>query len=90
MPRNNYYAVKYDVRSFEADPERPGRSLSYENSDIAAPEIIDKRFDTPESAQAYIDALMKGDRGEEVELTLANGGQYKGPRYFYTMGSSII
>lgn len=89
MSTPNYYAVKYDVRSFEADPERPGRSLSYENRDIVAPAIIDKRFDTPEGAQAYIDTLMAGDRGEEVELTLANGGHYKGPRYFYTMGSSI-
>lgn len=89
MPRNNYYAVKYDVRSLEADPERPGRSLSYSDRDVAAPVILDKRFDTPEEAGAYIDELMAGDRGEEVELTLANGGKYKGPRYIYTMGSSI-
>lgn len=83
-----FYAVKYDVRSLEADPERPGRSLSYGNPEVAPPSIIDKPFGTREEAAEFIDQLMAGNRGEEVELTLANGGKYKGPRYIFTMGSS--
>jgi hypothetical protein len=81
-----YCVVKYDIMSLESDPERPGRSRSYENRDIAAPRPMDGEYDTVEEATAEVDKLMAGPRGDEIDITLANGQQYKGPRYMYTIG----
>ena len=83
MAETRYCIVKYDNLSLEIDPERPGHSRSYGNPDVAAPQAFERTYDDRESCQADADKLKATGGGEEIEITLANGAQYKGPRYNY-------
>lgn len=78
-----YCIVKYDNLSLEIDPKRPGHSRSYENADVVAPQAFEKTYDTRELCQADADRLMETSRGEDIDIVLANGSRYKGPRYNY-------
>ena len=78
-----YFAVKVDIKSLASDPDNPGHSLAYRDFDINPPELLEPGYDTMTEAVTAVTALMNNGRGEEVEVTLANGSQYKGPRYFY-------
>ena len=84
-----FYIVKYDLKSFEKDPDaerRPGCSRSYADGDVAAPHPMGEPFEDINVAKARIETLMAGSRGEEIDIDLPNGGHYTGPRYYYTMG----
>lgn len=83
-----FCVVKYDNLSLEADPDpdRPGRSRSYEDRDVSAPHPLDTKYPTLEDAKNVADSLNKTYGGEIIEITLANGMQYKGPRYTFVVG----
>lgn len=83
MAESGYCIVKYDNLSLEIDPERPGHSRSYANPDVVAPQAFDKVYQTADECQVDVDKLMATGRGEEIDITLANGSHYKGPRYTY-------
>lgn len=83
MTGTRYCIVKYDNLSLEIDPERPGHSRSYANPDVVAPQAFDKVYPTSDECQVEVDKLMSTSRGEEIDITLANGSHYKGPRYTY-------
>lgn len=85
MEGPKYCIVKYDNLSLESDPERPGRSRSYADSTVEAPRAFERYYDTPEACQKDIDKLMEKSRGEDIDIILANGENYKGPRYNYIM-----
>jgi len=83
-----FYIVKYDLMSFEKDPDptRPGCSRSYADGEVSAPQPIGEPYEDINQAKARIEALMGGPRGEEIDIELPNGGHYTGPRYYYTLG----
>ena len=83
MTGTRYCIVKYDNLSLEIDPERPGHSRSYGNLEVAAPQAFERTYDSAEECQKDADKLMATARGEEIDITLANGSHYKGPRYNY-------
>ena len=86
--KRKFYIVKYDLMSFESDPDptRPGCSRSYADGNVAAPLPMGEPFDDVNVAKAKVSLLMEGSRGEEIEIDMPNGGHYKGPRYYYTIG----
>lgn len=83
MADTRYCIVKYDNLSLEIDPERPGHSRSYADAGVAAPQAFERLYDTADECQADVDKLMKTGRGEDIDITLANGERYRGPRYNY-------
>ena len=87
MAESRFYVVKYDALSFEADPDRPGRSRSYAYDEVSPPTPIGEGYPTREAAVKAAEGLMGTSRGGEVELDMANGEHYKGPRYYYTIGT---
>lgn len=78
-----YFVVKVDILSLTADPDNPGHSVAYTNRKVAAPELLEPSYDNMSEAVAAVEKLMESGRGEDIEITLANGQAYKGPRYFY-------
>lgn len=87
MPESGFCIVKYDNLSFERDPdpERPGRSRSYSNPGVAAPQPFEEVYQDRNVCQAEADRLSATAGGEEIDIVLANGKQYKGPRYTYVV-----
>lgn len=86
MGKTRFYAVKYDALSFEADPERPGRSRSYAYDEVCPPTPVGEGYLDRDAAVKAVEGLMSTARGEEVEVDMANGEHYKGPRYYYIIG----
>jgi len=85
--KTKYCVVKYDNLSLEADPERPGRSRSYSDGNVAAPQAFEKQYDDPEECKVEVARLNESAaKGEQVDITLANGSRYTGPRYTYVIG----
>ena len=83
-----YNVIKYDNLSFESDPERPGHSRSYGNPDVNAPLASELYFNDIEEYRRIVDRL-NGDsdkRGETIDIVLANGKRYTGPRFTYVLG----
>lgn len=83
-----YNVIKYDNLSFEGDPERPGHSRSYDNPDVNAPLASEKYFDDKAEVEGIVAALNAdlSKRSETIDITLANGQHYVGPRFTYVVG----
>lgn len=84
-----YCIVKFDNLSLKEDPGRPGRSLPNEQTGASSPIPLEGRYDNPADCIADIDKLMRTAeaRGSEnIDIMLANGSRYIGPRYTYAMG----
>lgn len=82
-----YFVVRYDVTGMAEDPENPGHAVPFMNgNDVVAPQPLEPSYDTIEAAIAASNELSGSNCDEEVELTLANGKPYKGPRYIYRIG----
>ena len=88
-----YYAVKYDALSLEADPDkenRPGRSRSYKDFSIEPPQPMEPGYTTQEEAEEYVKTLNEGaKKGEQVDIILANGEHYVGPRFIYVFAAGV-
>lgn len=90
MSETRYCVVKYDNLSLERDPERPGRSRSYSERDVAAPQAFDTTYDTVDECREQLEKLNNTSRGEDIDIVLANGSRYSGPRYTFVMGEVTI
>lgn len=78
-----FYVVRYDLNSMAEDPERPGHAVGYTDPSVNAPEPLDPPYGDAGEARAKIEEMKSTGGGETIEITLANGKPYKGPRYMY-------
>lgn len=82
-PGTRYCIVKYDNLSLEMDPDYPGHSRSYEDMDVSPPQAFERVYDSKEECDKDVEKLMSSSRGEDIDIVLANGQNYRGPRYTY-------
>lgn len=83
MTSVGYCIVKYDNLSLEIDPDRPGHSRSYNDPNVAAPSASERVYESEKECNEDAEKLNATGGGEEIDITLANGAHYKGPRYTY-------
>jgi hypothetical protein len=83
MATERHFAVRVDIMSLAANTERPGHSLDYHDFKVEAPLLLEPSYETHAEAAERVTELMRSSRGETIDVTLANGQRYNGPRYFY-------
>lgn len=73
----SFWVVRYDIKSLK-------KGATYTDMGVESPFFMRPNYNFYECAEAKMNDLNKSAQGTEtIEIELANGKHYKGPRYVY-------